>query len=187
MATAAAPHSDTGASAENPGSRPRRPRDGTVEIIAGDGELGYVDGEALSARLWDCYGVCEWDGALVLCDTDNHRVRILRAGAMTTLAGGGPTGEDNGSFADGTGDAARFNRPSGAAVDSLGRLLVADERNHRLRLVSREGETTTYAGTGEQGHRDGPIATATFSGPDCVVVVPDGTVFVSELHCIRAI
>ena len=57
MATAAASRSDTGASAENPGSRPRRPRDGTVEIIAGDGEEGYVDGAALSARLEGCYGL----------------------------------------------------------------------------------------------------------------------------------
>ena len=61
-------------------------------------------------------------------------------------AGGGPTGERNGSFADGTGDAARFNHPEGAAVDSLGRLLVADTLNQRLRLVTGEGETTTYAG-----------------------------------------
>ena len=124
-------------------SRPRRPRDGTVKIIAGDGEVGCVDGAALSARLWGCQGVCEWDGALVLCDTHNHRVRILRAGVMTTLAGGGPTGEGNGNFADGTGDAARFNMPAGSAVDSLGRLLVADMENHRLRLLTTEGETTT--------------------------------------------
>ena len=32
-------------------SRPRRPRDGTVKIIAGGDERGCVDGAALSARL----------------------------------------------------------------------------------------------------------------------------------------
>lgn len=48
-------------------------------------------------------------------------VRGLRAGQVTTLAGSGKAG-----FSDGWDCAASFNRPVGLAVDSKGRVLVAD-------------------------------------------------------------
>ena len=54
---------------------------------------------------------------------DNNTIRkITSAGVVTTLAG---TAGSSGS-ADGTGAAARFNRPYGVAVDGAGNVFVAD-------------------------------------------------------------
>ena len=54
---------------------------------------------------------------------------------MSTLAGSGSAG-----FADGQGSLARFYYPGGVAVDSMGKVYVADSYNHRIRLVTSAGE-----------------------------------------------
>ena len=47
---------------------------------------------------------------------------------------------------DGTGSAARFLFPQGAAVGAAGNVFVADEGNHTIRKISATGEVTTLAG-----------------------------------------
>lgn len=61
---------------------------------------------------------------------NGHTIRkITPGGSVTTLAGAvGISGAANG-----IGIAARFNHPAGIAVDSLGRLYVADAVNHTIR------------------------------------------------------
>ena len=49
---------------------------------------------------------------------------------VSTLAGNGTEG-----FADGTGAAARFNQPTGVALDASGNVYVADEWNHSIRKI----------------------------------------------------
>jgi hypothetical protein len=62
---------------------------------------------------------------------------------VTALAG---TAGISGS-ADGTGPAARFDFPTGVAVDSAENVYVADELNSTIRKVTPTGITTTVAGT----------------------------------------
>jgi len=102
---------------------------------------------------------------------------------VETLAGDVEPGD-----ADGPGSAARFDGPTGLALDSQGHLYVADTRNHRIRKVGPTGKTTTLAG-GEAGYADGPALQARFNAPCGVAVAPDGTVYVADTgnHRIRRI
>jgi ribosomal protein S11 len=83
-------------------------------------------------------------GNVYVADTFNDTVReISPAGAVTTLAGtAGQIGGD-----DGTGSVARFNNPSGVAVDSSGNLYVADRANDTIRRITSAGVVTTVAGS----------------------------------------
>ena len=50
---------------------------------------------------------------------------------VSTLAG------SSSGYMDGALTAAKFNNPSGVAVDSSGNVYVADTNNHRIRKISR--------------------------------------------------
>ena len=78
---------------------------------------------------------------------------------MRTLAGG------TRGFADGDGAGARFDSPSGLAIDRDGVLYVADTGNHAIRRVAPDGHVTTLAGDGVAGDADGPGNQARFNGP----------------------
>ena len=82
-------------------------------------------------------------GNVYVADSYNRTIRkVTPGGVVTTLAGmAGSWGS-----ADGTGSAARFNYPSGVAVDSAGNVYVADTGNHTIRKVTPAGVVTTLAG-----------------------------------------
>jgi len=108
---------------------------------------------------------------------------------VTTLAGHIRPG-----FADGKGWNARFNGPSGVAVASDGSLYVSDSRNHRIRRVTSQGETTTVAGSGPVdclpgGFADGPADEARLFNPAGIAVARDGTIYFADSgnHRIRAL
>lgn len=81
---------------------------------------------------------------------------------------------------DGTGGAARFNRPHGVAVDHLGNLYVADSGNNTIRKITPAGMTTTLAGGSGYGYLDGAAGTARFYGPHAVDVDSTGNVYVAD-------
>ena len=150
-----------------------------VGALAGDGRVGWRDGAASQARFADPYGLAlDPHGALYISDGgDNDRIRVLRSdGTVATLAGG-PEG-----FQDGQGAAARFNTPSGLALDATGNLYVADTGNHAIRKVTPDGVVTTLAGTGTPGFRDGPGPQAQFDGPMGVAIDAAGRVIVADAY-----
>jgi len=103
--------------------------------------------------------------------------------AVVTLAGDQQPGSS-----DGPGHAARFDRPTGLALDGAGNIYVADTGNNRIRRISAEGDTTTIAG-GESGFVDGPAISARFTAPTSVCVGPDQSIYVADTgnHSIRRI
>ena len=82
---------------------------------------------------------------------------------------------------DGKGNAARFSRPVGLAVDNAENVYVADSSNHTIRVVSPAGVVTTLAGlAGNAGNVDGVGGAARFSSPSAVAVDDAGFVYVAD-------
>ncbi|MFO0644902.1 MAG: hypothetical protein U0326_01610 [Polyangiales bacterium] len=127
------------------------------------------------------------DGRLAMTDYVLHVVETLDLtdGTVTVLAGA----RSRSGFVDGPGTAARFMRPYGVVLRADGNLLIADQGNQRIRLVTPEGEVSTLAGSGTAGSLDGPGAMAQFSGPQGITIDSRGLVYVSEAdgHHVRTI
>ena len=153
---------------------------GVVSTLAGTaGSSGNTDGTGSAARFDHPYEVTVDSSVNVyVADTYNHTIRkITEAGEVTTLAGiAGSSGS-----ADGTGSAARFNRPHGVAVDSSGNVYVADTYNHTIRKITVAGEVTTLAGiAGSSGSADGIGSAARFYYPNGVAVDSSGNAYVAD-------
>src|SRR5688572_25591787 len=115
--------------------------EGVVTTLAGGlspSNTGNTDGTGLAARFASPRGVAvDTSGSVYVADRDNNLVRRITAGGVvTTLAGfsDGTTGST-----DATGSAARFNAPSGVAVDASGNVYVADTGNKTIRRVTPAG------------------------------------------------
>lgn len=116
-------------------------------------------------------------GRLYIADTNYGTIRRVGTDlAVTTFAGQAPF-QGN---ADGNGDAARFNRPGGISVAANGEVFIADLYNYKVRRATTGGVVTTYAGTGEEGSLDGPVATATLGYAHDTAVDTAGNVYVTD-------
>lgn len=93
-------------------------------------------------------------------------------------------GHDDGGYQDGAFDDAYFNRPQGLAFDTEGnRLFVADEDNHRIRVVYpyENGRVETLAGSGVEGNQDGSLTTAQFKQPTALAYLPGDQLAVFDI------
>jgi sugar lactone lactonase YvrE len=125
-------------------------------------------------------------GNVYVADTPSHTIRkVTPTGVTITLAGA----EGIRGSADGTGSAARFNYPTGVAVDGTGNVYVADG-NNTIRKVTSTSVVTTLAGTaGNSGSIDGTGATARFLSPSHIALDKEGNVYVADSgnHTIRKV
>lgn len=133
------------------------------------------------------------DGRIAMSDLVQNTISILDPSTspptVTPLAGmAGQNGLVNGS-----GSAARFDRPYGMKLARDGALLVADQNNNVIRRVTLAGEVTTFAGAqgntpAPAGNADGPVASASFKAPEALGIFND-TVFVADQgnHLVRMI
>ena len=144
---------------------------GQLAVIAGRRDKGgKLDGPGADARFNYPRGITvDPAGQTVVADSENHALRFVsKAGAVSTLAGGGEPG-----FADGQGAAARFNHPHSVVVlPDSGEFVVSDQLNHALRVVTPGGAVRTLAGSGQPGFADGQGAAARFKYPCLLYTSP---------------
>jgi sugar lactone lactonase YvrE len=155
---------------------------GDVTTIAGrPGVSGSRDGQGLAARFNFPYGIAvDKSGIIYVADLLNNAIRkVTPSGMVTTLAGN--MSYDTGN-ADGTGSAARFDHPSGLAVDNANNLYVADAGNHTIRRITPESVVTTVAGQpGQSGNADGLGSVARFWHPASLTLDLSGNLYVTDL------
>ena len=156
-------------------------------LLAGSPGLpGSADGTGSGASFNHPGGLAlDPSGNLVVADTGNHTIRrVTQGGVVTTLAGSpGQPGS-----ADGT-TLARFNAPSGIAVNATDTIYIADTQNHTIRLLTG-GTVSTFAGiAGNPGLVNGVGASAQFTEPNGLALAPNGTLYVADYgnSCIRTI
>ena len=155
--------------------------DGTIRTIAGVGSAGFAGdgGPAVGARLWAPHGVAvRKDGATLVADTDNNRVRLIAPdGTISTVAG---TGTPGFSGDGGPAVAAELDEPFGVAPLPAGGFLVVC--GNRVRKVSATGTITTVAGTGQAGFGGdgGPATSAQLDQPHNVAVLAAGGFLIAD-------
>lgn len=114
-------------------------------------------------------------GNIYIADTMNHRVRMVEAatGVISTLAGIGQAGF---SGDGGPADQATLNEPAALIIDEKNRLYIADQSNHRIRMVDVDsGLIQTIAGSGAATYDgDGkPAIDAAIAGPSGLALADD--------------
>ena len=119
--------------------------DGIIRTIAGNGKYRY-SGEgvaALTSPLSLPFGLAvDAEGAVYFSERDGHRVRKVKNGILTTVAGIGTPGF---SGDGGPANAAQVNGPQGLVFDTAGNLYIADSGNGRIRKITSAGNITTLA------------------------------------------
>lgn len=151
--------------------------EGVVTTLAGMGVQGYADGPGATAKFYNPEGVAlDASGNVYVADLHNNLIReISPEGVVTTLAGSGAIGAD-----DGKGTKASFNSPYDVAVDAIGNVYVADTQNNMIRKINRGGVVSTLAGSGAQGAADGRGDAASFYRPFGLGLDAYGNIYVAD-------
>jgi sugar lactone lactonase YvrE len=156
---------------------------GTICTVAGTGVAG--DGadhlSALATMLYDPSDVAfAPDGALVVVDWNNHRIRtVQKDGTLAITAGVGELTPAQGT--DAVTD--RLNHPTDVCFDPQGRMVIAAWHNSRVKRVDPvSGQLEDIVGTGARsyGGDNGPALGAILNLPASVLYDPAGNLLVSD-------
>lgn len=168
---------------------------GNVTTIAGNGNIGYLDGNNKDAEFDYPRGiVMDIEGNLFISDSWNHRIRKINLtdSIVSTFAGGGiNTGVSSiGDHIDGSDTTARFYTPSGLAIDGENNIYVADAYNHRIRKITPDAIVSTIAGSGPigagvGGYSNGDALTSLLNTPTELFVATDGRIYISDTYNYR--
>ena len=143
-----------------------------VSTFAGSTQAGDADGALTSARFGAPTGLFWYDGALYVTDVDNHSIRKIENGQVTTVSGNRSSTYENstepaGGYADGWAGTALFRNPCDVAVDAKG-IYVADTGNSVVRKIDRDGWVSTVSFAGNQLNQPAGLA------------VNNGSIYVSD-------
>jgi hypothetical protein len=155
---------------------------GQITTIAGNGIAGFSGdaGPALGAEFNNPTALSvDTTGALLVCDSANHRIRRIASGTITTIAGNGTQG-----FAGdgGAATAAELDTPSGLAIAADGRVYIADTHNNRIRAIALDGTISTVAGIGAPAYSGdgGPATAAELAQPRGLLATSAGTLLFAD-------
>ncbi len=148
---------------------------GNEVILAGTSESGDIDGTGTSARFKGISSIyVDNPGIVYLTDGGNNKIRkITPQGAVTTLAGTGQAGKENGF-----GTAASFWNPEGLVVDRQGYVYVTDEANNLIRKIAPSSYTLTGNAASEVGTHDVLLTLSDGNGGSATQTF---TIFVSDV------
>jgi len=153
--------------------------DGVIRTVAGrPGSPG--DGSAATAVSLDGPTGVALDSAgnLYIADARAKRIRkVNTAGLISTLAGGGASNREGAPAWE-----ASFRLPFGVAVDSQGRVYIADGQDSRVRSVALDGTIRTIAGTGTSGSSGdgGPATSARLAVPLGLKLDASGNLYILD-------
>ncbi len=162
---------------------------GFIAGHAGSGQEDHRDGPLLAAALAQPSGLSHDNDTLFVADSEVSSIRAVdfdpRGGHVKTVVGEGLF--DYGDV-DGGPDVARLQHP--LDVEYLeGTLFVADTYNNKIRSIGLATRTTkTFAGSGESGLVDAPLAAARFDEP-AGLTSAHGKLYVADTnnHVIRIV
>lgn len=156
---------------------------GNISTIAGTGTAGYSGdgGAATSATMDHPFRIAlDASGNLFIADAYNYVVRkVNTSGIMSTVAGNNTAGF---SGDGGQATSASINEASGLAFDGNGNMYIADEYNHRVRMVNTSGVIITVAGSGAYGYSGdgGPATSAAFPNLIGLAVDAAGNIYIPD-------
>ena len=157
----------------------------TIATFAGTGVPGFSGdgGPANQAQLNNPYGIARGpDGALYICDMENHRIRrVSRDGTITTVAG---TGKRGYSGDGGPALQAELNEPYEVRFDKSGNMFFVEMRNHIVRRIDgRTRRISTVAGSGREGFSGdgGPATKAQLWQPHSIQFDGRGYLYICDI------
>lgn len=175
--------------------------DGVVRTVAGSGERPEIssrceptgpvaDGPAAGARLYNPSAVAARpDGALVIVDQQNGRIReVSAAGLIATIAGSG----QHNLYAPGIPAlASPMDWPTGLALDANGQVYFTELHGNRVARIDANGRLATVAGLGFPGSSGdgGRAVTALMRKPLGIAIDAAGNLYIADSgnHRIRRV
>jgi hypothetical protein len=162
------------------------PSQNFVVVVGFDSKPGHSAGHLLDpyAIAWDEATQAVYIAERSGCGVQRATGFVSAAGAVIRtgvdrlagrLASSSVPDSDHCGFADAYGQDALFGWLYDVVVASVGRLLVPDPMNFRIRMIHPGGQVTTYACSGYRGNRDGPLLSADCNAPWRVARVPSAS------------
>lgn len=156
-----------------------------VVTYAGNGTPGLVNGPVANAEFdFPTKAINSPSGNVLVVDAGNHCIRQISNGVVSTFAGTGEPGYQDGSPA-----VAKFYKPLSMVYNSVdGYYYVTDTFNNCIRRIDDGGNVSTYAGSTTAGYQDGSASTAEFNHPTDLSIA-NGVMYISDTgnNCIRDI
>lgn len=152
--------------------------DGKIITFAGDGNTTDTDpgdnGLATDAQLNVPIGIAlDNNGSVYIADRNQNRIRRVKNGTITTIAGDGTAGFNGDNI---LADGARLNKAVGIAIDANGVIYIGDRNNLVVRKIENDTIKIIAGSTIQEGG-----STPDIGRPRQVAVDGDGNVFFADL------
>jgi DNA-binding beta-propeller fold protein YncE len=140
---------------------------GTVTTVAGTANIGGTEDGIGSAAHFNLPTQIASDGtSLYVADSGNSAIRRITLADFKVMTIAGQSG--TAGKTEGGPKKSLLSGPRGVAVDKKA-IYVADTGNDVIRKIDISSlETSTIAGTGEEGDKDGPALQAQFNNPGAI-------------------
>ncbi len=154
--------------------------------FAGRGNAGYSDGSKLDAMFFNPVGLALYkDSAILVADSENHMIRKITDGYVSTVSGfvNGVNDGINSSpgYYDGSSSQARIGLPNKMFYhDVSDKIFFTDSLNNTVRYIDRLGTVYTLSGSGKAGFTNGAGNQSTFNSPGGIAIDSKGNIYVCD-------